>query len=361
MTTQGERLGIPVERARKASHRVTNKDPREAALLPCKSSRIPLNTFAIPFGLLGLARSWSTAVLALQWPAWIAEVFWVIAAVALLSLLIGHGLRGRHAQERLVEQLRHPAQAPVAAIVPVGVMLIGAHLHPYSIIASQILVYAAIVASLVFAGWLIAGWITQGLVFDAIHGGYLLPTVAAGFIAAEAAAAVGNTALAVAGFGVGLVFWVVIFTLLLARVAFRPTLPDPLMPTLAILAAPPAVGGLAWFSINGNRADAVGEALLGITVLMMVLQIALLPTYRRLAFSLGFWSFTFPFAAVSTQLMVWSSISRFVGWQAVIIVSLASISILIAGIAIKSLQARSNRNGTKQLLVADNTIESATP
>ena len=42
-------------------------------------------------------------------------------------------------------------------------------------------------------------------------------------------------------FGVGVFFWGVMTGLLLIRLSFRPALPDPLVPTMAILVAPPAV------------------------------------------------------------------------------------------------------------------------
>ena len=96
-----------------------------------------------------------------------------------------------------------------------------------------------------------------------------------------------------------MVFWVIMFVVLFARLAVRPPLPDALTPTLAIIVSPPAVAGTAWIAITGRTDDVMQLALTGLTVVLVLMQLALVPRYRRLPFSLGFWSFTFPFAAVA--------------------------------------------------------------
>ena len=329
---------------------------------PPATTRIPLNTLAIPFGLLGLAGCWSTARIAFGWNAWVAQVFWIIAAFALVWVLAAHTIRGRHAEGTLGSQLKHPAQGPTAAIVPACVTLIGAHLYPNLPDIGAVLVYVGAGTGLAFAAWLIALWIRQSIPVQSIHGGYFLPTVAAGYITAGAAAAIGNMTVAVAAFGMGTFFWVVIFTILLARLALVAPLPGPLTPTLAILVAPPAVGGMAWLAMNGRHLDRVSVVLLGSTVFMMLIQLALVPTYRRLRFSLGFWSFTFPMAAVASQVIAISDIVGYPGWQAVVIVVLIAISALVVAIALKSFRAtRGAEHGTRdeerQLAAADRLVE----
>ena len=315
---------------------------------PPATTRIPLNTLAIPFGLLGLAGSWSTARIAFGWAPWVPQVFWIIAIVALVWVLAAHTVRGRHAGSTLGSQLTHPAQGPIAAIVPASVTLIGAHLFANLPTVGAVLVYVGAGTGVAFAAWLTALWIRQSVPVQSIHGGYFLPTVAAGYITAGAAAAIGNTTVAVAAFGMGTFFWVVIFSIVLARLALVAPLPGPLTPTLAILAAPPAVAGMAWLAMNGRHLDRVSVVLLGSTFFMMLIQIALLPTYRRLRFSLGFWSFTFPMAAVASQTIAVSDIVGYPGWQAVVIAALVAISGLIVAIAVKSLTAtRGAEHGTR--------------
>ena len=91
--------------------------------MPRPTSRIPLNTLAVPFGLAGFAETWSYAAPVLHLPAVVPQVFWAIAAVVWVWLLGAHAVRGARVGERLVDQLRHPAQGPIAALVPVALHL----------------------------------------------------------------------------------------------------------------------------------------------------------------------------------------------------------------------------------------------
>jgi len=298
--------------------------------------RIPLNTFAIGFGLAGLAEAWSAAAPALGLPDLLPQVFWSIAAVAWLWLLVVHLVRGARATQRLRYQLRHPAQGPLAALVPVIAMLLGADLSRYALTAGRVVVVVALTAAAVFAGWLISTWLQGDLELEAVHGGYLLPTVAAGLVGADAAATVGLRPLGWGAFGVGVFFWTVLTTLILLRIIVRPALPDALTPTLAIVLAPPAVAGLAWFQLAGATAGPVPAALAGLTVVLALTQVAYLPRYRRLVFSLGFWSFTFPLAAVAAFTFEWLDVATVPGRRPVTAVLLTALTVFVVVLAGRS-------------------------
>jgi tellurite resistance protein len=102
--------------------------------------------------------------------------------------------------------------------------------------------------------------------------------------------------------------------------------------------APPAVAGLSWFAYDGGRVDVVQQGLLGLAVLFVAVQVAFLPRYVRLAFTLGFWSFAFPSAFVGAYLIVWFSKAPFAGWQAVAIAIVVVVSALILAISILSIR-----------------------
>ncbi|ANF32631.1 hypothetical protein A0130_14000 [Leifsonia xyli] len=327
------------------------------------AKRIPLNTLAIAFGLAGLAAVWTTAGRLLGVTDVVGQVLWGVVVVAWAWLIVAHLRRGAKSSESLASQLRHPAQGPIAALVPVVGMLIGADLYRFVPWAGAVLVIASLVVAAVFAGWILAFWHAGSLPPEAFHGGYLLPTVAAGLIAATTSFKIGLPGLAIGAFAVGVFFWVVISTVLLARLAFFPPLPAALTPTCAILLAPPAVAGTAWFTINGERADLVSTALLGLLVLMALQQLALIPRYRALPFSLGFWSFTFPLAAAGGYGMQWLAVVGFPGWQIVAWLLVVLVTVVILLVAGRSLVLVSSvrlgaRRAENVLRRADDAVES---
>lgn len=273
--------------------------------MPRPTSRIPLNTLAVPFGLAGFAEAWTVAAPVLSVPEAVPQVLWAVAAVAWVWLLGAHVVRGARVRERLVDQLRHPAQGPLAALVPATAMLLGVDLDRYAPLAGEVVVLAAVAVAAGFAGWLLGTWFEGRLALESVHGAYLLPTVAAALVAAVATHEVGVGWLSWACFGVGAFFWVVMTGLLLIRLAFRPALPGPLVPTMTILVAPPAVATVALFALTDDAVSLPVQAVAGLGVLMALVQLALLPRYVRLRFSLGFWSFVFPAGAVATASIEW--------------------------------------------------------
>jgi tellurite resistance protein len=110
-----------------------------------------------------------------------------------------------------------------------------------------------------------------------------------------------------------------------------------LLPTTMILLAPPAVGGLACFTLNGHAVDPVADSIAGLGVVLLLMQVGLLPRYRKLKFSMGFWSFTFPLAAAVSLTEQWLYLTRPDGWCVMTGVLLAAITVFIGMIGWRSL------------------------
>src|SRR3977135_1197891 len=60
-------------------------------------------------------------------------------------------------------------------------------------------------------------------------------------------------------FGIGIICWLLLGSILLNRLFFRPSLPAALVPTLAIEAAPPAVAGGAYYAITSGAEAAAAS------------------------------------------------------------------------------------------------------
>lgn len=300
-------------------------------------TRVPLNTLAIPLGLAGLAQVWSVAISPLGLPFELGQAFWLIAAISWIWTLAVHVHRGTRTDQRPAHQLTHFAQGPLAALLPICAMLLGADLHRTTPLAGTVLSLISLAAAAAFAAWILSFWMRGEMPLESVHGGYYLPISAAGLVGALVSAETGLDGLAIGSFAVGMFFWLVISVFFFLRLALRPTMPGPLVPTLAIMVAPPAVASAAWLTISGGRPNHMFEGLTAITVFMMLIQVILLPRYRALPFSLAFWSFTFPAASVAALAITWLRLLQPPAWQAITIGVLAAVTILVASIAAKSI------------------------
>src|SRR5262249_25513748 len=77
--------------------------------------------------------------------------------------------------------------------------------------------------------------------------------------------------------------------------------------------------------------------LVGYAVLMALVQLRLIPRYASLRFSLGFWAFTFPYAATATDALLWITLTHPAGAAGYAIAVVTLITGFIAAIAVRTL------------------------
>lgn len=99
-------------------------------------------------------------------------------------------------------------------------------------------------------------------------------------------------------FSVGLLFWLVLLTVVVNRLIFHSPLPARLMPTLFILIAPPAVGFISWTTLSGG-VDSFGRILFFSAIFFFLMMVPQLGKFARLPFTLSWWAYSFPLAALT--------------------------------------------------------------
>ncbi|MFE2538799.1 SLAC1 family transporter [Actinacidiphila glaucinigra] len=304
---------------------------------------IPLNLFGMPFGLVGLADAWLTAAGAGRVPRGVGDALlilsaavWVVVTVAYLN----HALRNR----ALVRDLTDQAAGPFASLCVIVPMVIAANgLHAHAETAGRVVVDVFLVLTVLLGAWFTGQWIYGRVDVDRFHPGYFLPTVAGGLLAAASAGAVGQQRLGQVMFGLGAVCWMILGSVIMGRLLFRPLPPPPLLPTLAIEVAPAAVASLAYFTLFTDSIDGVAAFLGGYGLLMVLAQLRLLPAYLKLPFMPSTWAFTFSWAAVAAVAIHWVERLHTPGAGAYTYALLAVITVLIGGIALRTLVALARR------------------
>ena len=249
-------------------------------------------------GLAGLAGVWRLGANLYELPALVSTLLYWVASILFAFLVLAFSIKLIVAPRQMLAELMDSTQAPFYALLPVSGMLLAQGYLPTAQPTAAIFFFVFFGMALLLGGWMSGQWIANGLQADALHPGYLLPTVTASLVAAEGAAHFGAPALGWMSFGIGVLSYLSLGTLILQRL-FRQPLPAPLHPTLAILMSPPVVAGNAYFALAGDASDGVALGLVGCAILMALVQIRLLPVYRKLGFTYAFWSFTFPYAAAA--------------------------------------------------------------
>ncbi|MFF4653832.1 TDT family transporter [Streptomyces sp. NPDC001380] len=307
-------------------------------------TRVPLNFFGIPLGLAGLAGSWLTAAHEGYAPVWVGRALIAVAAAVWCVTTAAYARYALSVRGAFRADVLDGVAGPFGSLAVITPMLLAAQgIAPFAPDAGRAVVDVFLVLTVLVGGWYTGQWIYGPLALDQLHPGYFLPTVGGGLVAALSAALVGQQRLAEAMFGLGIVSWLVMGSMILARLFFRPPLPSPLEPTLAIEIVPASMASIACFALNADRTDRLSAVLAGYCLLMIFSQLRLLPLFLRLRFSPAFWAFAFSWTSVATTGLHWIHNGRPAGADILARLVLAAATLLVGAIAVRTLMAAARR------------------
>ncbi|WP_284984999.1 TDT family transporter [Arthrobacter sp. efr-133-TYG-118] len=280
--------------------------PTDQVLSPAALSGMPaLSRFGIPLGLAGLGGGWSAARSSLGSPMWPEEILYGAASSLWLILTGVYVVRGLRRKGTFRADLRHEVAGPFASFIPLVGILLSSHYSQYLPPWGAWLCMAFIAALALVAAQLLAHWVTGGVSMQSIHPGYLLPVAAGSFVASIGFSSIHAHNAAMAAFGVGVFFWLVIGTVVTVRLMTGgEVLPAAKVGLSAYLAAP-ATANIAWMVSHPGPIGAIQLELTGILLIMVLMQVMLLPEYRKLPFTQMFWVFTFPVGATTNYAIRW--------------------------------------------------------
>lgn len=276
-----------------------------------QNSRIanfPISFFATVMGLSGLTLAWEKAqhVYALVLPVSLPLI--TITVTVFVLLLIMYGIKLIKYRAEVGKELNHPVKLNFFPTISISLILLSIIFLSQSKTVSQYLWITGISIHLLFTFYVVNSWIHHA--HYEIH--HLNP---AWFIPA-----VGNVLVPIAGvplgyvdvswffFSIGMVFWMVLLTIIFNRVLFHNPIPDRLLPTLFILIAPPAVGFIAYMKLVGEL-DAFGRILYFTGLFFTLLLFTQLNRFIKLKFFLSWWAYSFPIAAITLASLMMYEIS----------------------------------------------------
>lgn len=282
-----------------------------AATVTVPSSQLahfPVAFFATVMGLCGLSLAVGRAESAMGLPPHAGLALAVLAAVAYLPIAVAYGCKAVAHPDMVAAEWRHPVRMAFFPAAAISLILLGtAFRQPFPEVA---FVLWAVGSGLQLAGTLsvVAVWIG--------HREFETPQMTpAWFIPA-----VGNVLVPVAGmefgavevswffFSVGIVFWTILLTLVFNRMVFHAPIPEKLLPTLAILVAPPAVAFLAWTALQGGQLDPFGRVLYNAALLFALVVATQAGRLRKLAFAMSWWAYSFPLAALTVATFTYAEV-----------------------------------------------------
>ncbi|GAB6070278.1 SLAC1 anion channel family protein [Thiomicrorhabdus hydrogeniphila] len=145
-------------------------------------------------------------------------------------------------------------------------------------------------------------------------------------------------------FSTGLVFWIILNSIVMYRLFFHPPIMKVLEPTLFILIAPPAVGFIAYMTLSGMAGvDEFAHILYYIALFLVIMLMVQTPRFIKVPFSISWWAYTFPLAAFSLASFIMFEQLHKVFFSYIASLTLAVLLALIVHLSIKTIMAIKNK------------------
>ncbi|GIL38947.1 dicarboxylate transporter/tellurite-resistance protein TehA [Roseiterribacter gracilis] len=293
---------------------------------------IPASFFGAVIGLAALGLGWRVAARVWHLPPLIAEAICGVAFVVWLLLLVLYARKWIVAREEAWAEIEHPVQCCFVALIFTASLLIAAVLVPYQMMAAKVVYWAFTPTSLLFAAWRFGGLWRGGRDNVTTTSALYLPLVGSPLVACGVGAgAFGWHDLGCVLFGMGVLPWLALESVILNRLLNAAPMIPPLRPTLGIQLAPPAVSCGAYLSLTSGVPDTVALLLFGYALLQALFLLRLSSWIAEGGVSMAFWGFSFGISALGADAARFADRGATGGWDwiAPLVFGLANVSILL--------------------------------
>ncbi len=309
-----------------------------SALPGQRLEHLPVAIFSTVMGTGGLTLAWLKAHAVLGMPALVGEGLRGATAALFVLLLVFYGLKIMRYPQAVRLEMSHPIRINFFPTVSISLLLLAT---AYLESAPGVAFWLWSVGSVLHLGFTLAifgSWIHHThYAIQHVNPAWFIPVV-------------GNIIVPVAGvhlvspelswffFSIGLVFWIVLLTIVLYRLFFHEPLPARLAPTSFILLAPPSVGFISYTSLI-DSVDAFGRILYYTALFLALLLASNAVRFLRLSFFISAWAYSFPLAALTLATLVMHARLPYPVFSSLAFGLLMLLSLVVAALAVRTLIA----------------------
>lgn len=300
---------------------------------------MPVALFAIVMGLAGLALAVRQGEHLWGLPHVTSLLFTGIAIAAYVAIALAYSLKFLRHRTAVTHEFNHPIRLSFFPAISIGLILISALLIPFSPTLATGLWTAGSAIQLLFTLVILSEWMHQEH-FEITHSNpaWFIPIVG-NVLVPVAGAPLGFLEVSWFFFSIGLVFWLVLLSILMGRYFFHHPMPAKLLPTLFILIAPPAVGFIAWVRLHNGLIDDTARILYYFGLFMTLMLFFQLRRFAAVPFGLPWWAYSFPLAAITIATMIMREATGLWFFGVLSVVLLAALVALLLVLVVRTLGA----------------------
>ena len=306
-------------------------------------AHFPISFFSVVMGLAGLCIAWESAQTSFGLPFRLESALTPFTALVFGTLLTLYTLKTLQHPQSVMQELNHPVKLNFFPAISISLILLS--IATLKIVPSLSHVLWAIGTSLhlLFTLYVMNIWIHHDrFEIHHINPAWFIPVVG-NVLVPIAGTAHGYFEISWFFFSIGILFWLVLFTIIIYRVMFHHPLPDKLMPTFFILIAPPAVGFISYTKLTGGL-DNFAHVLYYCGLFLTLLLLTQAPRFTRLRFFLSWWAYSFPLAAITIASLRMFQLTGQQGFAAIGWLLLSCLTIVVTFLLYRTLRAIGGRS-----------------
>lgn len=302
----------------------------------------PVAIFSMVMGISGLTLVWLKAHTVLGLPVIVGEGLRGVASILFIILLGVYGLKALRHPQSVVMEMRHPVRINFFSTISISLLLLAtAYVEAAPEVALWLWGVGAVLhLSLTLA--IFSSWLHHThYAIQHANPAWFIPVVG-NIIVPIAGIRLASPELSWFFFSIGLVFWIVLLTIVLYRLFFHEPLPARLTPTLFILLAPPSVGFIAYLQLNENL-DAFARILYYTALFLALLLASNAMRFLRTPFFISAWAYSFPLAALTIATLIMGARQPGPVFTLLGLGLLVLVSLVVATLTMKTLIAAGQR------------------
>lgn len=300
---------------------------------------VPIPLFAVAMGVTGLGIAWRKAAHTVAAPSVVGEVILAIAALLFVVISGLYAAKAIRFPQAVKNEFNHPIRANFFPAFSISVLLLSIAATPHAPTLALWMWTVGAVVHISLTVLLLKRWILHETHIAHSNPAWFIPIVGNLFVPLSGSL-FGFTEIAWFFFSVGVVFWLVLMTLLIYRIVFHDPLPAKILPTLFIFMAPSAIGYLSYVALTDGAIDAFARVLVYSGLFIALLLVSMTRMFLKVPFAVSWWAFTFPSAALACAVLDYGSrIGAPVGLTVLGWVLLVAATIIITTVFVRTVAA----------------------
>ena len=260
---------------------------------------MPVSIFGAIMGMTGLSFAWELAGKAWGVSLYIKDTIGALAVLSFVALTAAYLVKMKKYTALVKKEFQHPVSVSFFATFIISLLLIPGLLLPFSVKAATIMWSIGAILMLAFAAFVLRKWLAQPQDPANAMPAWLLPIV--GTLDAPLVGSrlpiPGIHEICLLFFAIGVIFSIILLTIIMSRVIFQAPLPEAVQPTLLIMVAPFALAFSGYQLITGLHDLTASIFFYGDLFLLLIFGSKVFLLAVCCPFRVTWWAVSFPLTA----------------------------------------------------------------